>query len=258
MPFEYYFFLGSAFILGSVIGSFLNVCIYRIPAGKSIVSPPSSCPQCGHSIRWFQNIPILSYLFLMGRCAGCGQKISLRYPLIEILTGGLFVLVLYYFGLSLATPVYSLFAAVLVVITFIDLDHQIIPDVISLPGIVIGFACSFAVPWVGWFDSLLGILLGGGLLLAIAWGYQLLAKREGMGGGDMKLLAMIGAFLGWKAIFPVIFLASLGGTAIGVPLMLLRREDTRLALPFGPFLSLAAIVFLLWGPQILNWYLGFF
>lgn len=258
MPFEYYYFLVTAFVLGAVVGSFLNVCIYRIPAGKSIVSPPSSCPQCGQRIRWYQNVPIFSYLFLLGRCAGCGQKISLRYPLIEMLTGGLFVLVLYSFGLSLATPAYCLFAAALVVITFIDLDHQIIPDVISLPGIVVGFACSFAVPWVGWLNSLLGILLGGGLLLAIAWGYQLLTKREGMGGGDIKLLALIGAFLGWQSIFPIIFLASLGGTAIGVPLMLLRRENARFALPFGPFLSFAAMIYLLWGPQTVRWYLSLY
>ncbi len=257
MSFELYIFLGAAFILGSIVGSFLNVCIYRIPAGTSIVSPPSSCPHCGYCIRWYQNVPILSYLFLTGKCAGCEQAISLRYPLIEFLTGGLFVLVLYYSGLCLATPVYWIFAASLVVITFIDLDHQVIPDVISLPGIVVGFVCSFAVPWLSWFDSFLGILLGGGLLLAIAWGYQFLTKREGMGGGDIKLLAMIGAFLGWKSIFPIIFLASLAGTVIGVPLMLMRREDTRFALPFGPFLSLAAICFLLWGSQLIHWYLGF-
>ncbi|WP_020676421.1 prepilin peptidase [Geopsychrobacter electrodiphilus] len=257
MPFEYYFLLGSAFVLGAVVGSFLNVCIYRIPAGKSIVSPPSSCPHCGHRIRWFQNIPIFSYLFLVGKCAGCGQKISLRYPIIEGLTGGLFVLVLYYFGLSPATIVYWIFVASLVVITFIDLDHQIIPDVISLPGIVIGFACTFAVPWVTWFDSLLGIALGGGLLLSIAWVYQFLTKREGMGGGDIKLLAMLGAFLGWKAIFPLIFIASLCGTFVGLPLMLIRRENTRLALPFGPFLAVSAIIVLLWGPRLISWYLNF-
>lgn len=257
MPFEFYLFLGSAFAFGAIVGSFLNVCIYRIPAEKSIVSPPSSCPICGASIHWYQNIPILSWLVLGGRCAACKVCISPRYPLVEALTGGLFVLVIWYFGFSWATPIYWLFMSVLVVITFIDLDHQIIPDVISLPGIAVGFACSFAIPWLSWSDSLLGILLGGGLLLAIAWGYQLLTKREGMGGGDIKLLAMIGAFLGWKAIFPIIFLASLAGTIIGVPLMLLRRENSRLALPFGPFLSLAAIFFLLWGPQLIHWYLGF-
>lgn len=258
MPFEYYFFLGSAFVLGSVVGSFLNVCIYRIPAGQSIVSPPSACPNCGTGIRWFQNIPILSYLFLAGRCAQCKVAISPRYPLIELLNGMLFVLVLYAFGFSWATLIYWLFVAALVVITFIDLDHQIIPDVISLPGIVIGFGCAFFIPWIGWQGSLLGILLGGGLLLAIAWGYQLLAKREGMGGGDIKLLAMIGAFLGWQAVLPIVFISSLAGSLIGVPVMLLQKKNSKLALPFGPFLALAAVVYLLYGAQILQWYFSFF
>lgn len=258
MPFEYYFFLSSAFVLGLVVGSFLNVCIYRIPAGLSIVSPPSACPKCNHQIRWFENIPLISYLFLGGRCVGCHMRIALRYPLIEALTGLLFVLVLYSFGLRLATPLYFLFVSSLVVIAFIDLDHQIIPDVISLPGILIGFLCSFFIPWVGWLDSILGILLGGGLLLSIAWLYQFIAKREGMGGGDIKLLAMIGAFLGWKAIFPVIFIASLAGSLIGIPLMLLQGADRRLALPFGPFLVLATLGYLFWGPLLINWYLGLF
>lgn len=258
MPFEYYFFLVCAFIFGSVIGSFLNVCIYRIPAGLSIVSPPSSCPNCGRRIRWYENIPILSYLLLLGRCAGCKSSISLRYPLVEALSGILFVLILYYFGFSWATPIYFLLISMLVVITFIDLDHQIIPDVISLPGIGIGFACSFLIPWIGWLDSLLGIVLGGGLLMLIALGYEYLAKREGMGGGDIKLLAMLGAFLGWKAIFPVVFIASLVGTLIGVPVMLLKNKDTKLALPFGPFLSLAAIIYLLWGGDLVRWYLSLF
>lgn len=258
MPFEYYFFLSCAFVLGLVVGSFLNVCIYRIPAGLSIVSPPSACPKCHRQIRWFENIPLLSFLLLAGRCSGCRAHISVRYPLIEALTGFLFVMVLYSFGLRSATPIYFFLVAGLVVITFIDLDHQIIPDVISLPGIVIGFLCSFFVPWVGWFDSLTGILLGGGLLLAIAWLYQVLAKRDGMGGGDIKLLAMIGAFLGWKSIFPIIFIASLTGSLVGVPLMLLQGADRRLALPFGPFLSLAALVYLFWGPSLVGWYLDLF
>ncbi|MDA3903798.1 MAG: prepilin peptidase [Desulfuromusa sp.] len=256
MPFEFYFFLSSAFILGAVIGSFLNVCIYRIPAGKSIVSPPSACPHCGHRIRWFQNIPILSYLFLGGKCASCYTRISLRYPAIEALTGLLFVLVLYYFSFSAATLVYWVFLAALVTITFIDLDHQIIPDVISLPGIVVGFICSFFIPWLSWSDSVLGIVVGGGTLLAIAWIYEKVAKREGMGGGDIKLLGMLGAFLGWKAVLPVIFIASLMGSLIGVPLMLLQKGDTKLAIPFGPFLAFAATVYLFWGRDLVFWYLS--
>ena len=256
MPFELYFLLCSAFVLGSVVGSFLNVCIYRIPAGKSIVSPPSACPHCGHNIRWYQNIPILSYLFLRGNCASCRNPISFRYPAIEALTGLLFSSTLYYFNFSAATLVYWIFLAALVIITFIDLDHQIIPDVISLPGILVGFICSFFIPWLSWGDSLLGIVIGGGILLGIAWIYEKVAKREGMGGGDIKLLGMLGAFLGWKAVLPVIFIASLFGSLIGVPLMLLQKGDTKLAIPFGPFLAFAATVYLFWGRDLVYWYLN--
>lgn len=249
------FLLGGSFLLGTVIGSFLNVCICRIPVGESIVHPPSRCPKCGSAIRWYQNIPILSYLLLQGRCAGCGVRISPRYPLVEALTGLLFALVIYRFGLEYFVPVLWLFAASLVVITFIDLDHQIIPDVISLPGIIVGIACSFVIPWISWTDSLLGILVGGGSLYLIAAGYELLTKKEGMGGGDIKLLAMIGAFLGWKAVLPVIFFSSLMGTLVGVPVMLIQKADSKLAIPFGPFLAAAALFYLFWGPALIRWYI---
>jgi leader peptidase (prepilin peptidase) / N-methyltransferase len=254
LPLEYYIFLLFAFLFGAIVGSFLNVCIYRIPNKRSIVSPPSSCPQCGHRIRWYQNIPIVSYLFLGGRCSSCQAQISLRYPGIEALTGGLFCLTLSVFGFSLATLVYWVFISSLIVVTFVDIDHQIIPDVISIPGIVLGFIFSFIIPWVTWLDSLVGILVGGGVLLSIAWIYEKLAKREGMGGGDIKLLAMLGSFMGWKAVLPIIFLASLAGTLIGVPLMFLQRGDTKFAIPFGPFLAISAIVYLFWGAQIVQWY----
>jgi len=245
-----------AFTFGAVIGSFLNVCIYRIPAGESIVHPPSRCPACGSSIRWYQNVPILSYLLLRGKCADCGVRISARYPMVEALTGLLFAIVLYRIGFQWATPVYWLFAAALIVITFIDFDHQIIPDMISLPGIVVGFLCSFAVPWVSWTDSLLGILAGGGSLYLVAVVYEQLAKKEGMGGGDIKLLAMIGAFLGWKAVLPVIFISSLMGTLVGVPVMLIKKAGSKLAIPFGPFLAAAALFYLFWGAALIRWYLG--
>lgn len=224
----------------------------------SIVSPPSRCPHCGASIRWYQNIPILSYVALGGKCGSCKTRISCRYPIVEFLTGGLFVLVYFSFHFSAATLVYWLFVAALVVITFIDLDHQIIPDVISLPGIVVGFFCSFAIPWLSWTDSLLGILLGGGSLWLVAVLYELLTKKEGMGGGDIKLLAMLGAFLGWKAILPIIFISSLIGSLIGVPLMLVKKADSKLAIPFGPFLALGALIYLFWGRQLVAWYLAFY
>lgn len=251
-------FFVFAFCLGAIIGSFLNVCIYRIPAGESIVSPASCCPNCQASIRWYQNVPIFSYLVLGGKCASCRMSISIRYPLVEALTGGLFALIFWRFGFLWATPVYWVFVAALVVITFIDLDHQIIPDVISLPGIPVGFLCSFAIPWISWTDSLLGVLIGGGSLYLVAAGYVLLTKKEGMGGGDIKLLAMLGAYLGWKAVLPIIFIASLVGSLVGVPLMLLKGADSRLAIPFGPFLAFAALICLLWGPQLVIWYLSLF
>lgn len=245
------------FVFGAVIGSFLNVCIYRIPSNVPFFTVRSYCPQCQGLIPWYCNIPILSYLALRGRCLACKASIPFRYPLVEGLNGGLFVLVFFYFGFSSATLVYWLLVAALVVITFIDLDHQIIPDVISLPGIVVGFLCSFAVPWLPWLDSLLGILAGGGSLFLVALVYEFLTKKEGMGGGDIKLLAMLGAFLGWQAILPIIFFSSLLGSLVGIPVMLLKQADSKLAIPFGPFLATGALVFLFWGRMIIEWYLGF-
>lgn len=243
------------FILGAVIGSFLNVCIYRIPAGISIIKPASRCPHCQAGIRWYCNIPILSFLVLRGRCSSCGHSISVRYPMVEAFTGLLFVLVFQAFGFTWTTLVYWLLAAILMVVTFIDLDHQIIPDIISVPGIGVGFLLSFLVPFVSWSDSLFGILLGGGSLYLVAKVYYWLTKVEGMGGGDVKLLAMIGAFLGWKAILPTIFIGSMVGTIVGVPLMFYKRAGSRLAIPFGPFLALGAVIYLLYGPVLIECYM---
>lgn len=252
-PLLYYI---AIFAFGAIIGSFLNVCICRIPAGQSVISPASRCPLCCSAIRWYQNVPVISYLLLRGRCGNCGAAISKRYPLVEALTGMLFVWIYLRFGWQFATPVYWVFVAALVAITFIDLDHQIIPDVISLSGIVVGFLTVFLIPWLAWYDSLLGILLGGGSLWLVAEVYHRLTGQEGMGGGDIKLLAMMGAFLGWKAVLPVIFFGSLAGSLVGVPLMWIRRADGKLAIPFGPFLALGGLVYLLWGKQLLVWYLG--
>ena len=252
-----WFSLGASFVLGAVIGSFLNVCIYRIPTGESIIRPRSRCPKCFNPIRWYHNIPILSWTLLRGRCAYCAAPVSIRYPLIEGLTGLLFALFLYRFAFHPVTLVFWLLSGLLVAISFIDLDHQIIPDVISLPGILIGFLCSFAVPWVSWQSSLLGILVGGGSLLLVALGYEFMAKREGMGLGDVKLLAMLCAFLGVRAVFPIIFVGSVLGTLIGVPLMLFKKSDGKLAIPFGPFLAAGALVYgffvQFWDP-LMRWY----
>ena len=259
-----------AFVLGAVVGSFLNVCICRMPEGESVVSPPSHCPKCDYRIRWYDNIPILSYLLLRGKCRGCRASISLTYPMVELLnaliTLALFLRVLPPRLLAEAPPeiilrlggvfaVLVVFCSALVVVTFIDLEHQIIPDSITLPGIVIGFAASFFIPQLGWANSLIGIVAGGGSLLLIAYGYELVAKKEGMGGGDVKLLAMMGAFLGWKAIIFIIFTASLIGSVIGVGVMLAKKKDASLAIPFGPFLAGGAILYIFYGKRIIHWYL---
>lgn len=246
------------FLFGLCIGSFLNVCIYRIPISKSIVHPPSACPQCGYQIQFYDNIPVFSYLLLGGRCRQCRASISIRYPLIEILSGLAALSVYFKFGLTAQAPVYYLFIAVLLVITLIDIDHRIIPNVISLPGIPVFFAASFATPAVTYIDSLLGILAGGGSLFLVAWGYNLITKKEGMGGGDIKLLAMIGALLGWKGVFFTIFVSSAVGTLVGLGVMIYTRSNMKLAVPFGPFLSIGAVSYIFFGPALIYWYLNLF
>jgi len=255
---SYYMFGFFSFLFGAIVGSFLNVCIARIPLKESIVSPPSHCPRCNYQIRFYGNIPILSYIFLLGRCRKCREKISIRYPMVELIVALLSLALFWRYGLSLSYPVYFVFASALVVITFIDLDHRIIPDVISLPGIVVGFAASFLLYEVSWLESLLGILVGGGTLLLVAVIYESLTGVEGMGGGDIKLLAMLGAFLGWKAVLFIIMASSLLGTVIGGALIIIKGKDGKFAIPFGPFLSLGALIFLFWGNTLIDWYLGFF
>lgn len=243
------------FILGCCLGSFLNVCIYRFPRSLSIVNPGSFCPQCRTAIRIYDNIPLFSYALLRGKCRNCGAKISGRYFLVEGLTGGMALALFLKFGLSIAFFSFSAFSAGLIVIAFIDIDHRIIPDWISLPGIVIGFLLAvFGV--TGTFkDSLIGILAGGGSLYIVAFLYEALAKREGMGGGDIKLLAMIGAWLGWKGVLFTLFLASISGTLIGGGMMLAQKQGRHYAIPFGPFLSFAALAYVFFGPQLIHWYL---
>ena len=245
----------SAFCFGAVIGSFLNVCIRRLPAGESIVYPPSHCPGCGTRIRGRDNIPLLSYLLLRGRCRSCGSRISLRYPTVEGLTAIVLVLLLYRLGLSGSFAVAAVFLAALIVITFIDLDHQIIPDVITLPGIAVGLLLSVAGMGPPVLDSVAGALLGGGLLYGVAAGYYAWTGREGMGGGDVKLLAMIGAFLGWRSVLVTLVLGSFTGALVGVGLILGRGADVRVPIPFGPFLALGATCAIFFGDQLIHWYL---
>lgn len=244
------------FLVGAAIGSFLNVCIYRLPLQESIVFPASHCRSCSTPLPWYDNLPLLSYLFLRGHCRSCGASFSPRYFLVEFLTALLAVGLVWQFGLTIATVNYFILVAALIVITFIDLDHQLIPDVISLPGIVIGFLFSLISPTLTWRSSLTGVAVGGGILLAVAEGYRLLTGREGMGGGDVKLLAMIGAFLGWRAVPFTLFAASLVGSVVGIALMVRKQGNTQLALPFGPFLAFGALCYLFFGEQLIDWYLS--
>lgn len=243
-------------VFGMVVGSFLNVCICRMPKDESIVSPPSHCPNCNYQIRWYDNIPVISYLLLSGKCRGCGVHISLQYPLVELLNGILTLLLFLRFGPTLAFAALFIFCSALVVITFIDIEHQIIPDEISLSGIVIGFVLSFFLQGHGWLNSILGILLGGGSLLFVAYAYQWLTGKEGMGGGDIKLLAMMGAFLGWKSIPFIILASSLVGSVVGISMMLLQKKDSKLAIPFGPYLAFGAVLYIFYGRPLIIWYLN--
>jgi leader peptidase (prepilin peptidase)/N-methyltransferase len=245
-----------ALVTGMIVGSFLNVCICRMPKGESVVFPPSHCPRCDYRIRWYDNIPLVSYLVLRGNCRGCGMHISIQYPLVELLNGLLSLALFLRFGPTLPFLVLFLFCSALVVITFIDLEHQIIPDEISLSGIVIGFIFSFFLQGHSWLNSLLGILLGGGSLLLVAYCYQWLTGKEGMGGGDIKLLAMMGAFLGWKSILFIIFASSLIGSVVGITIMLVQKKDSKLAIPFGPYLAFGAVLYIFFGTQIIHWYLN--
>jgi len=243
------------FIFGLCIGSFMNVCIYRIPLSKSIVTPRSMCPGCNSLISAYDNLPVISYILLKGKCRNCGIPISFRYPLVETISGLTALSVFMKFGLSAEGLIYFVFISALLVMTFIDIDHRIIPDTISLPGIPIGFLlASLVLPSMNYKTSLAGILTGGGSLLAVAWIYNLITKKEGMGGGDIKLLAMIGAFTGWKGVLFTIFVASAVGTLAGIAVMLKTQKGMKLAVPFGPFLSIGAIVYIFFGTDIISWY----
>ena len=242
-------------LFGAMVGSFLNVCIYRLPKEESIVWPRSHCPACKKMIRFYDNIPLISYLLLRGKCRHCEESISLQYPLVEGITALSSLFLIMKFGPSLSYLFYFALVAALIVITVIDLYHQIIPDVISLPGIGVGLLTSLVIPQVTFFNSLVGILLGGGSLFLVATLYEWIFKREGMGGGDVKLLAMIGAFLGWKAVILTILLSSLIGSITGILIMILKGKDFKYAIPFGPFLSLGAVIALFYGENLIRWYL---
>ena len=247
---------------GLLLGSFLNVCIHRLPRELSIVRPRSCCPSCNQTIAWFDNIPLVSYLLLRGSCRHCGVPIPIRYPLIEAATGLVSWLVFHRFGLGPAYFVYFVYGASLLAVSVIDLEHRIIPDEISLSGIVIGLVLAALSPVVGFMDgvtfldAVVGLFVGGGSLLLLGMAYEAVRKQEGIGGGDIKLLAMIGAFTGWKGVLFTVFGGSLFASVVGITLMVVRRTNGQVPIPFGPFLSGASFVYVLAGDRLLQAYWG--
>jgi leader peptidase (prepilin peptidase) / N-methyltransferase len=239
------------------VGSFLNVCIYRLPRRESLTYPPSRCTSCGRRLSWFDNVPVVSWMVMRGRCRTCGAAVSAMYPIVEIVTAAVFVSAYLLYGVSALGAVRVAFACALIVLFVIDLQHRILPNVITLPGIVLGFVCSLFLP-PGWRDSLIGIAVGGGTLFLIAEAYYRVRQVEGLGMGDVKLLGMIGAFLGWKLVLLTLIVASFAGSAVGVFLIVSGRGNMKLALPFGTFLAVGAVFAATWGDPIVEWYVGFY
>ena len=254
MTFDAVFF----FIMGLLFGSFANVVILRLPVRQSIVTPRSRCPSCKTMIPWYLNIPVVSWIVLRGRCQKCGVRISFRYPLIELLMAVLFVGLFLKVGYSWLLLEYLIFGFGLVVVSFIDFDHMILPDVFTLSGIVFGLVGSILNPERSFYSSLLGVLMGGGFLWAVAYIYLALRKEEGMGGGDIKLLAWIGALLGWSAIPFVILVSSVLGSFVGLIFAVRNPRGLRSSLPFGPYLALAALLYIFGGEDLGRWYISVF
>lgn len=246
------------FLFGSLLGSFGNVVIARWPKGESLVRPRSHCPQCKKTLTWYELVPILSWIFLRGRCLGCRAKISARYPLVEALTGALFVSVYLQYGLTWTALELCLLSFGLVTVSFIDHDHYLLPDLFTLSGIVIGLVGAVFNPERDFLSAMGGVLLGGGFLWSIAYLYFVFRKQEGMGGGDIKLLAWIGAVLGWKAIPFVILVSSLVGSVAGLLSGFKSSEGMKKVIPFGPFLAIAAVLYYLGGQGLAHTYLGLF
>jgi len=244
-------------LLGLAVGSFLNVCIHRLPRRQSLVSPPSRCPHCGYQLRAVDNIPVVSYVLLRARCRRCRTRISMRYPLVELITMGLFLLHYAVFDWTPLLAVRLLFACAMLVLFAIDLEHQLLPDVVTLPGIAAGLACSLFLP-PGLLWALLGAVVGGGVLFLIAEIWSRLRHVEAMGFGDVKMLAMIGAFLGVKLVMLTFVLSSFIGGIAGGLLILSGRGSMASKVPFGTFLAAAALVASLWGDAIVAWYVGWY
>ncbi len=259
------FLYAIVFLFGSLVGSFLNVCIYRIPRGRSIVFPSSRCPSCNNPIEPRNNIPIVSYILLGGRCTFCKERISLQYPIVESLNALLYMIILWRFGTGISwfLLVYFAFVSSLIIITFIDIEHQIIPDRITLPGILLALIFGATIlpdpfsrfDFLGFSNSFIGVVLGGGLFYLIAVLGKAVFKKDAMGGGDIKMMAMVGGFLGWKGVILTTFLGSLLGSVIGIFLLLMKGREWGSKIPFGPYLALGTLISMLSGQELLRWYL---
>jgi len=265
------------FLFGLIVGSFLNVAIVRLPRGRSIVSPPSHCPQCKTRIKFYDNIPLISFLILRGKCRNCGEPISWRYPLVELMNGLFYAWIVNEFWIGGEAFLLMVFCSSLIVITFIDIDFQIIPDSITLPGILVGvsiapfFMSSLTDPlpfnidrvlphiWPhvkSFLNSVIGMACGALPLLSIGWVWEKLRHVEAMGGGDVKMMGMVGSFVGWKGALLTIMLGALVGSLVGLTLIILKRRTADRVIPFGPFLALGAVATALYGSDIISWYLG--
>lgn len=243
-----------AAVVGLVVGSFLNVVIYRLPRGQSIIAPRSRCPWCGGAIRLLHNVPLASFLLLKRRCSRCGAPIAWRYPLIEALTATLFVLCALRFGATLEAAAGALFCALMLALAAIDIDHFVLPDRITLPGIIVGLALQPWLPGTRFLEAVGGVLIGAGILVMIINYWYWLRGEEGMGMGDVNMLALVGAFLGWEGVAVTLFTSALAGALTGLALMLAGKLDLRSKLPFGAFLAIGAVVSLFWGEPIAGHY----
>lgn len=248
-------FLG---VMGLIVGSFLNVCIYRLPRRQSLNWPGSHCTSCERALSWYENIPLVSWMALRGRCRTCGERISVIYPIVELVTGALFVTGYAIYGWTPLLAVRLAFACAMVVLFAIDLRHHILPNVITVPGIVIGLLVSLFLPTPGWRSSLIGLIAGGGVLFVIAEAYYRFRGVEGLGMGDVKMLSMIGAFLGWELMLVTLILASFAGSIIGVGVIATGRGGMKAALPFGTFLAVGALTAAVAGDALIDWYIGFY
>lgn len=251
------FFIAWMTVFGAMVGSFLNVCIYRVPLRKSLWWPPSTCPSCERRLKWFENVPIAGYLALGGRCRTCRAPISPRYAIVEVLTAAMFGAATWYYGPTLLLASRLVLGCTLIVLFAIDLEHQLLPNVITLPFILVGFAFSFFVE-PGWKSSLIGILVGGGSLLTMFYVWLWLRKQEALGMGDPKMLAMIGAFVGWKLTILTLVLASFSGSIVGVALIASRRAGMQSLIPFGCFLAVGAAIAATAGPSLIHWYFSLY